>query len=82
MSGNLTGAGTHRATAPGYAGGSIVPIGGEVPPGIPVGSWMEEVQGATVEAPPPAPSVLAAFDHDGDGRPGGSLPGPRRRKKK
>lgn len=80
MSGNLTGAGTHKATAPGYAGKGIIEIGGEVPPGIPVGSWMVKVS-----APEPvAPAVLAVspFDHDGDGRPGGSLPGRRRRKHK
>lgn len=78
MSADVTGAGTHRATAPGYAGNAIIEIGGEVPPGIPVGSWMVEAR-----APEPvAPAVPAVSPFDHDGRPGGSLPGRRRRKHK
>lgn len=37
----LTTAGSHRATSRGHAPGGLVESGETVPPGIPVGSWME-----------------------------------------
>jgi hypothetical protein len=46
----------------------------EVPDDFPLHHSHFEVRGSS--APPQA---VNPFDHDGDGRPGGSLPGPRRR---
>lgn len=64
-----TGEKTHRAKARGYAG-TLVEPGEFVSPGFPVGSWMEEAKPESeVED---AAAVIAKFDHDGDGRPGGS----------
>lgn len=44
----LTKAGSHVANAKGYAAGKIIEEGDNVPPGVPVGSWMDEVK---AEAP-------------------------------
>lgn len=50
----LTENGSHRATATGAGPGGIVEPGRVVPPGIPVGSWMEPI-----EKPKPAPKPKA-----------------------
>lgn len=75
---DLTGSNTHRAIRRGFAG-TLVEPGETISPGFVVGSWMVECEGqpeAPAEASKPDVTDLQAqvakFDHDGDGRPGGS----------
>lgn len=52
-----TGTRTHIATEKGYAGGVVVQIGEAVPPGVPVGLWMEK-SAAAQTAPEAGRSVI------------------------
>lgn len=74
----LTEDGSHVATAKGYAAGRLIEEGCDVPPGVPVGSWMAAKPESPAKAPEPSVAELKAdiakFDHDSDGRVGGSKP--------
>jgi hypothetical protein len=59
----LTKAGEFRATERGYAGNALVEPLEPVPPGVPVGSWMERVDGKAAEI---ARAVEEALDPQPD----------------